>query len=57
LTGKCGIEIGDDLFGGTQTIAALEDFSCSRIEFNQAFRVEQYVGVLAGFPAENIMRA
>src|SRR6185369_1150052 len=56
LAGKGGVEIGDDVVGGALAVAALEDFGGSRVEFDQAFRVEQDVRILAGFPAEDVMR-
>ncbi len=56
VAGEGGIEVSDDLIRRARTVAALENFSRSGIQFDQAFRVEQDVRLLTGFVAEDIVR-
>ena len=57
MLGKTDGQIGDDGFSVTLAIAALEDFSSRRIEFDQTFGVKQDMGILAALPTEDVMRA
>src|SRR5574343_1500669 len=57
ITGESGIEVGNDVVGGALAVTALQDFGSSRIELDQAFRVQQDVRLLAGFVAEQVVRA
>ena len=57
LAGEGSVKVGDNISCRAFAITAFENFGSGLVEFDQTFRVEQDMGILAGFPAENIVRA